>query len=584
MKAKTNLVATILEYREIYDRPARLEELVALLQHLDLVTSASLLCQMNADFRLTKREREATAKMQQEIAGGLLPDETVRRLKERFGLAHMSDRPIFYPAQMLNVLQLVLEHSAGARNPLADDSARYALGEACLMMNDLMMTEGEREAVAPGVEPENVKRSLMVQTLAPFELLNASPITHVAYRSRIMFRELLAKKQVTERIRKECQGFDFEREFLRIAKLPLAHWLVLMLAFYTYLASYLGSDGVRHHEFLVIDRMQFGKETSIQQAEWDAALATVSATPEALKRASNTKGAGDWRLDTVPFRGKPLVELEPGRFHCADIGLLVEKIHCGVFWTIHDGQSTTERPMLSSAWGILFEEYVNWFLGERRFKDFSFWPRPRWNDETEAFDGAFMRDAVFMPMEYKGGFLLREARYSGEIGAFEEELESKIVKGCKQLARKIEALFHKRPECRKKLQSIDVTGVTRIVPLLVVQDHILGGPLVNWIINRRFNEVLDRELLRPEVKVDALNVIGIRELETMAESAEGGEFDLIRGLQYKCYADPEMVLNLHNFLCDQEGYGEGKSRRIATLLDEQLKEAAEYLFGKSEGG
>ena len=44
-----------------------------------------------------------------------------------------------------------------------------------------------------------------------------------------------------------------------------------------------------------------------------------------------------------------------------------------------------------------------------------------------------------------------------------------------------------------------------------------------------------------------------------------------------------MVLNLHNFLYDQPGYGEGKSSRITTLLDEQLKETMGYLFGRSEG-
>jgi len=243
MKPEINPVATILEYREVYDRPARLEELVPLLRDLDLVASASLLCQMNADFRLTKRQKEATAKTQQIIAGGLLSDETIDRLKQRFGQAHMSERPIFYPAQILNVLRLVMEHSAGTRNPLVDASARYALGEACLMMNDLMMTEAERKAVAPG-DSENVKRALMVQMLAPFELLNASSIVHVAYRSRVMFRELLGKKDVIERIRNQCQGFDFEREFLRIAKVPLSHWLLLMFAFYAYLAHYLGSDGV----------------------------------------------------------------------------------------------------------------------------------------------------------------------------------------------------------------------------------------------------------------------------------------------------------------------------------------------------
>jgi hypothetical protein len=582
MKPAINRIATILEYREVYDRPARLEELTALLKDLDMVSSAVLLCQMNADFRLTKRNRDATAKMQQEIAGGMLSDETIRRLKERYGQAHMSDRPIFSATQILNVLGLVLEHSSGTQNPLPDENAaaRYALGEACLKMNDLMMTENERKKVAPGGDPEAVKRALMVQTLGPFELLNASSIAHVAYRSRIMFRELLANKNVTERISKECEGFDFEREFLRIAQLPLANWLSLMLAIYAYFTHYLAPDASRHHEFLVIDRSVFSKDTPIPPSELDAALATVSATPEAFRRASNIKGAGDWRLDTVPFRSKPLIELEPGRFRCADIGLLVEKIHSGVFWTIHDGLASAERRMLSAAWGILFEEYVNWFLSERRFKDFSFWPRPEWTEGTEALDGAFMRETVFMPMEYKGGFLLREARYSGDVAAFEAELELKIVKGCKQLARKIEALFHKRPESRKTLRSIDVARVTRIVPLLVVQDHILGGPLVNWLLNKRFNEELDRNSLRPGVVVDALNVAGIRELETMAESSEAGEFDFFHGLQHRCHADPEMISILHNFLCDEPGYGEGKSSRITALLDDQLKEATDYLFGK----
>jgi hypothetical protein len=72
MKPAINRIATILEYREVFDRPARLEDLTALLKDLNVIGSAILLCQMNADFRLTKRNRDATAKMQQEIAGGML--------------------------------------------------------------------------------------------------------------------------------------------------------------------------------------------------------------------------------------------------------------------------------------------------------------------------------------------------------------------------------------------------------------------------------------------------------------------------------------------------------------------------------
>jgi hypothetical protein len=64
MKPEINPVATILEYREVYDRPANLEELVSVLRDLDKTETVSLLCQMNADFRLTKREDAATARTQ----------------------------------------------------------------------------------------------------------------------------------------------------------------------------------------------------------------------------------------------------------------------------------------------------------------------------------------------------------------------------------------------------------------------------------------------------------------------------------------------------------------------------------------
>jgi hypothetical protein len=581
MKPQIETIATILEHREIYDHPATLQDLVSLILELNLVDSARLFCQMNADFRLTKREREAVGKTQQDIAGGLLSDETIGRLKARFGRSHMADRPIFYPAQILNVFQLMLNHSKGPRSPLTDESSRHALGNACLMMSDLMMTDGERRSVASG-DREGISRALMAQMLGPFELQNPASIAHVIYRSRIMFRELLGRQAIRDRIRKQCQGFDFENEFLRVAGVPLSKWLVLIQAFYAYLAHYRDQEGGRHPEFLAIDRLQFGKDTPIPQTDLDAALRSVSSTVEGLRDSLKSAGAGDWRFDSVPFRSKPLIQLQPDKFYCLDLGLLVEKIHTGVFWTIHDGLTRAESQNLSIAWGILFEEYVNWFLAGRPIGDHSFWPAPQWSLGGECLDGAFMKGCVFMPMEYKGGFLLREARYAGSSILLEAELETKIAKGCKQIARKIESLFNRQPNYRRLLRDIPLDHITRIVPVLVVQDPILGGPLLNWRINKSFNEILDRTQVRPDVTVDALNVVGIRELETMAESAESGGFDLFGGLQLRCYADPEMRSNLHNFLLDVPGYGEGKSVRIDSILESQFAEALTYLFGKSE--
>jgi hypothetical protein len=266
------------------------------------------------------------------------------------------------------------------------------------MMTDLMMTQEERHAVKVG-NGDTIARALMVQMLSPFEIQNPALIQHVAYRARIMFHDLLQKESVLSRIGK-YGGFDFEREFCRITRVPLPHWLILMLGLHAYLMHYHDKDGTtRHPEFLMVDRLAFRKDTPIPQDQLDLVLESVSATLGTFRNMFRAEGAGNWRLDSVPFRNKPLIELQPGKFYCFDLGLLVEKIHSGVYWTIHEGLSKSERPNLSGAWGILFEEYINWFLGGRSFRDFLFWPCPQWAEGGECFDGSFLRNSVFMPME-----------------------------------------------------------------------------------------------------------------------------------------------------------------------------------------
>jgi len=565
-------------YREVFDRSPEKSELLSLIRDLDSSRTSVLLCQINADLRLAKRDREAVGKLEQDLAGYLLEDETVRRFKERFGLVHMADKLVFHPLQILNMLKLVIEHSAGDRDPVSDEQARYALGSALLMMNDLFLTEEEQVDLASEASDDKA-RALMTQMLGPFEVVNSAAITHVIYRARVMFHDLLKTRGVLDRIARECQGFNFDVEFSKIVGMPLSNWIFLLVGFYTYLAHYLLPDGNRSLEFLAIDRKKFGSKSRIPQKDIEAVLATISTTPEEFRRMLGEKRPTDWRFDFVPFKSKPFIEFQPDKFFCGDIGFLVEKMNSGLYWTINDGLPSALRQKLFKAWGILFEEYVNWFLVNRNFKQgLFFWPSPKWTDGTESFDGAFMQDSRFMPMEFKGRYLKVEARYSGNFTAFEADLELKIGEGCRQLARKIELLFNMDFRSRKRLAEIPLEHVTRVVPVLVVQDNILRGPFVNWWLNKRFNQLLDRSRLRCGVTVDSMNVVGIHELETMAESAEAGSFDVFHGLQLRCYSDPEMRSDLQNFLLTVPGYGAGKSARIDEILDQQWDEIEKYMF------
>lgn len=554
------------------------------LRDLDCAEALALLAQISADLRLSKREKEHAGKLQQELAGSLLDDETVDRFKKRFGSVHMADRPVFHTPQILNVMRLVVQHSSGSEKTLTDTAPRYKLGAACLMMNDLLLTKEEEAAIATGPDEQRIQ-VLMAQMVGPFEVVNTAAITHIVYRSRIRFHVLLNDNRVVQRITNECQGFDFAQEFLRVVGMPLQHWLFLLFAFYAYLSNYLHGDGTRHHEFLVVDRTKFRGESKITPTDFDLALKTLSVPLDKFAQMLNELRPTDWRFDFVPFKARPLIEVQPDRFLCPDIGFLVEKMHSGVYWAIFEGLTEQERPRLFKAWGILFEEYVNWFLNDRRFTSpMLFHSAPKWPDGTECFDGAFTQDSRFLPMEYKGGFLKIEARYSGNPQVFESDLNLKIGAGCRQLADKIETLLNADPKKRRTLKDIPLTHVTRVIPVVVVQDQILRGPFINWHLKKIFNSRLDRSELHSDVAIESVNLVGIHELETMAESAEGETYDIFYGLQLRCFRDPEMRSELHNFLMTVPGYGKGKSERIEKILEEQWVEIDKYVFGTEDKG
>jgi len=263
-------------YREVFDRTIEKSELLSVIQDLDPCKAAVVLCLISAELRLAKRDRETVGKVQQDLAGWLLDDATVGRMKERFGTTHTADRPVFHLPQVLNVLRLILEHASGARDPITDQGARYTLGTACLMMSDLYLTEDEHVALSSGTN-ESRMLAVMTQMLGPFEITNASAITHLIYRSRVMFHDLLSQPSVTQRISRECQGFDFEKEFNRIVGLQLSQWLFLLFTFYSYLFHYLSKEGTRCPEFLAIDHKNFHSASKISADAMHAALKSIAA-------------------------------------------------------------------------------------------------------------------------------------------------------------------------------------------------------------------------------------------------------------------------------------------------------------------
>jgi hypothetical protein len=226
-----------ISHKEVFSRRSTLEEITEILSGLDPIESLALLCQINADLRLVKREKGAYGSLQSEIAGGMLDDATISQLKKKFPTVHCGDRPLFHTTQILNVMRLAASYCSGSEKPLTLETARYKLGSACLMMNDLFLTEEEKIAISTG-EEDSRRSALLTQMLGPFEIVNTQAITHLMYRSRVMYRILLRDERIITRIRKDCGGFDFEKQFLETANISLTTWLFLIFLTYAYLIHY----------------------------------------------------------------------------------------------------------------------------------------------------------------------------------------------------------------------------------------------------------------------------------------------------------------------------------------------------------
>jgi hypothetical protein len=274
------------------------------------------------------------------------------------------------------------------------------------------------------------------------------------------------------------------------------------------------------------------------------------------------------------------LSIEGLRLWPADLSFILDKSHTGVHWTIHDLLSYKDRQKLFQAWGVLFEEYVHWLLdGMETELLLKYVPRPKWIDTgDESFDGVLLQGGVFAPMECKGGFLAREARYSGSSTILLDEIKKKLVPGCEQLADKIGALFAENPTLRRKLCDLAVDHVRAVVPILVLQDHILRVPFLNWHLNNYFQAKLQTHNVRSDILVRPLTVINIHDLESVVHSIEGDNFDFVYAIHNRTIRDAEVLSDLTDCLRSFSNYGRKPSPRIKRILDAVQSDWSSYLF------
>ena len=145
-------------------------------------------------------------------------------------------------------------------------------------------------------------------------------------------------------------------------------------------------DLIRQAEFFIINRRSFIGESNVSQEEMDRFLDTISFSFESFQKLIGQDRPVDPRFDLIPFRSRPLFQTTDGNFACVDVAFLLEKMHSGAHWVLHDKMESSGRDDLFRGWGILFEHYISWlFRGASRLPA-RFSAFPRWKAGSGPFD------------------------------------------------------------------------------------------------------------------------------------------------------------------------------------------------------
>lgn len=576
--------AEYVTYFELFDRHPLIEELEEVLGRLNSDETIIVCCRLNTMFRLSAAEDSV---VMNEFQGWFVTNffdiETNARFLRKFGNANPSRRPVCHSLQLLNIIRLAANKARSrAATTDSEESVRrqHDLGTACLMISDLFCSDEERVDIHSGEMSQRI-RHLIVQLLPSLEVSNPTPFRNLFARSFYLYSIALRDPAVVQQIRNECNLLDFEQRFDELIGIPLNAWRGLIAGIYTVLIKHSLKDFRNRQDIFLVDRTTIIKGGKLSLEQISKFFDSLSMTFSQLRSEFELERDVDDRFDVVPFMRRPFLSLSPDVYMTFDLALFLEKLNNGPYFLLADSLSPDERKSVFDAWGILFEHYVNWLLESVNGKHgASLYTDTRWEDNNnKSFDAVFVKARLVVTIESKSGFLKQSARYSSDVDEFQKELEKKMGKGCKQLAKGISKLFPSSGE-RAGLHGVPIPRLVEwVLPILVVQDLALRTPMINKSLNDLFQSEQKNFASDSRIKVLPLNVVQVTDLESLVQIADSSNLSVLGLLLKRALQNPSMSKELNSIIAElPESQRSPSSARFNQLFQNCLDDLTSSLF------
>jgi len=543
-------------YSDVADRIPSQDEVNEIVRTFRKRPTFQMLGMLNAFLSFYEHDIPNATKVQSFLLANFIGDPLFDEAKKRFADKSLVEHPIFHRQQLLNLMKSVLLNSPtdGPKDPNANENKedRYKLGEAALMLNDLLYPKEQEEALKrrEGVdEDERIHGELFAQWLPTSELLNLPEVSNAVVRN-LEYAQIFDRKFGRFAF---GDGRTLSQRFEQLTGIDLKKYLVLLFDFYLFYEYPSNSldDLMKNPGMFNVDTKTVFAKMKFSEAETAGFFNLVAADLDQLiyelQHPPETKYPVLSQYDFTVFRKHPFFYVNDDKIviTCIDPAFLAEKISTGTYHTIlkslelkeaiENEKDQAERVrFLRRDWGEVFQIYVNdrirdiFPVESHRFYDSPKWQSPKARRGKEAFDGVLDCGDALIVMEDKGKYLKLSAKYSGQREALLEDLNARFGEGVRQLAQSLEIVFNNDPNQERHTFSETTEtgevvleyslqaarGVKRIYPLLIVQDFSLQIGFANRELRNSFqreimNRTIDGNLVKP------LSLLTIEDLETL---------------------------------------------------------------------
>ena len=495
--------------------------------------------------------------------------ESLRGDWYKLAARHSNPEFVFHRRQLLLITKLAALHCPEVGVDAWKVSPGF-IGTILLMANDHFHYDLSAEATSD--EHDKIKH-LFAELISVCEGAGFR-VEHKIVRSHLMLK-------FANQLRDHHQFIDIAAEFQKAKQISLVEYEALCFALFAKCAT-LSLEDLQHGASAFTFTEQNFNAMAIPKESAMLFLDEITTTLESLVTRIKKRDYGS--NDFTELRKRPLVLASRG-YLPIDLLFLAEKFESGPYWAVND-VSTTMGDRLRKFWGPVFEAYMNDLLADTLKETGAVFvadPRNANDPNGQICDGLILQDGSLVLLEYKSSMFTAETKYSGNVNSLVGEIEKKLVrdkaeskkKGVEQLADAVALLFGN--EARAAVTGIDLSGVSRVYPLLITLDGIGGSLLISRLLNRYFSHFIRGRKFNG-VELRPLFCTEVESIEQVSGCFQ--KMSLARFLDHWLSRDPNFMATLTAFTVPElNGYrNERMAREWRALSDEISARAfpAEY--------